>query len=158
MKKTALTFSLAILSVVFLSFNVTNKYYTTECGSITVNGHIKFNIWNVKYGLKYSNNNARKEGIHAVLFTVLTGNNNCITQPPILNSQDERRSFIKIQKQFFANKGEWSNFVNSTSFRVVSDIVSGKPSCKVYEVIVSKDALRKYLEEKKIIKSLNTGF
>ena len=47
-------------------------------------------------------------------------------------------------------------FVSSNSSTLPSNL--GSKNWKVYEVSVSKNELRKFLEEQKIINSLNTGF
>jgi hypothetical protein len=101
---------------------------------------------------------ARKEAIHAVLYSGISGSNGCSTQPPILNSNDKKEKFSNIENSFFAKKGKWSIFTTSSTTHLTTPISLGQKKWKVYQVSISKNQLRKYLEEQKIIKALNNGF
>ena len=63
-----------------------------------------------------------------------------------------------IEKSFFSIKGKWTMFTKSSEIETSLPENLGIKNWKVYQVSVSKNALRKYLEEEKIIKSLNYGF
>jgi hypothetical protein len=75
-----------------------------------------------------------------------------------LNSSEEIEKFKKIEKGFFSSKGKWSTFTRSSAIETTLPVNISDKKWKVYQVSVSKDAIRKYLEENLIIKSLNTGF
>ena len=56
-----------------------------------------------KKGAKYKPEQARKDAIHAILFSGIFGGNGCTTQPPILNKTEEQENFKTIEKQ----KNDW---------------------------------------------------
>jgi hypothetical protein len=58
-------------------------------------------------------------------------------------------NFKKIESNFFSNKGIWKTFIRNAT---------NEQNTTGFEIMINKDQLRKYLEEKQIIKSLNNGF
>lgn len=152
-----------VLTIPLFSLSISNarkKYnsYQTECVSLNTDAHVVIRIWNTKKGLKYKMENARKEAIHAILFSGIAGGNGCSTQPALLNTPEDRSNFKAIEKRFFSKKGEWSRFTRDgteNSFGTKNDISA---TCKIYQVSIARKDLRKYLEENKIIKPLNSGF
>ena len=111
-----------------------------------------------KKGARYRSKQARKDAIHAILYSGISGGAGCSTQPPILNKTIEQENFKPIEKSFFAKKGKWSMFTRSSATETTLPNRLGIKTWKVYQVSISKNELRKYLEEQKIIKSLNNGF
>ncbi len=161
--KHLLLYNSLIVLITFISFsNVVAParlaYYQTECVSLNTDAHVVIRIWNTKKGLKYKMKHARKEAIHAILFSGISGGNGCSTQPALLNTPEDRSNFKSIEKRFFTAKGEWSRFTrdaSENSFGTKNDISA---TCKIYQVSIARKELRKYLEENKIIKPLNSGF
>ncbi len=134
------------------------RYYQTECVSLNTDAYVVIRIWNAKKGLKYKMSNARKEAIHAILYAGIAGGNGCSTQPALLNTPEDRTNFKAIEKRFFSKKGEWARFTRDAtdnSFGTKNDISA---TCKIYQVSIGRKDLRRYLEENKIIKPLNSGF
>ena len=147
--------------VIFLSSSYTidnNRNYQTECITIETDGYLTIKIWDTKKGEKYSSEEARKDAIDAILFSGVTGTNGCKTQPQILNTSEEIDNFTTIKKTFFAKNGKWSMFTRSSATQTTLPASLGLKNWKAYIVSVSKNELRKYLEEQKIIKSLTNGF
>lgn len=142
---------------IFSSFSIGNSYQT-ECVSIGTDGYLTLKIWDTRKGANYSQKQARKDAIHAVLFSGIAGYNGCSTQPPILNKVDEQEAFSAISKSLFARKGKWTIFARSSAVETTLPSVISNKNLKVYQVSVSKNELRGYLEEQKIIKSLSNGF
>lgn len=149
---------LALSNLMLLSFASNNRNYQTECVTIETDGYITIKIWDTKKGAKYKPEQARKDAIHAILFSGISGGNGCTTQPPILNKTEEQENFKPIEKSFFAKKGKWSMFSRSSATESTLPAILGNKNWKVYQVSISKNELRKYLEEQKIIKSLTNGF
>lgn len=149
-----------LISALFIlySFSSTNISYQTECFSTDSDGYVIIKIWNTKKGKKYKSNQARKEAIHAILYSGISQGNGCNTQTPILNKSEEQDSFKNIESTFFSNKGEWSRFTRSSTIETTLPVNLGLKNWKVYQVAISKNELRKFLEERKIIKSLSNGF
>lgn len=132
--------------------------YQVECISVENSGSVSIKIWNTKKGKRYSQQQARKDVVHAILFSGVPGNNGCVTQKPLLSNPQSNEAFKKIENDFFSKNGEWSKFTREASVSTTLPQQIGNKKWKVYQVSISKDLLRKYLEEHKIIKSLNTGF
>jgi hypothetical protein len=108
--------------------------------------------------VKYKPERAKKDAVHAVLYSGIAAGNSCSTQPPILNTQDEQDKFSKIIKRFFSRRGAWALFTRSSISEVTSSSLVNNSNCKVYQVFISKNNLRKYLEDQNVIKSINHGF
>ncbi len=146
------------ICIMQFSFIASNRNYQTECVTIETDSYVTIKIWDNKKGAKYNAEQARKDAIHAILYSGISGSNGCITQPPILNKIEEQENFKSIEKSFFSKNGKWSMFVRSAVIETTLPAKLGIKKWKVYQVAISKNELRKYLEEQKIIKSLNNGF
>ena len=132
--------------------------YQVECVSVENDGSVTIKIWNTKLGEKYKQEQARKDAIDAILKSGVPGNNGCTAQKPILSTPESIENFEKIEKDFFSKKGLWSNYSREATTEKTIPETIGDKNMKVYRVSVAKNLLRKYLEDNKIIKSLNTGF
>ncbi len=152
-KRIILIFSLFIFS----SFNTGNSYQT-ECISLGTDGYVSLKIWDTRKGVNYLPKQASKDAVHAILFSGIAGANGCSTQPPILNKTEEQEAFTQISKSFFAKNGKWTLFTRSSAVLTTLPSLISNKKWKVYQVSVSKNELRRYLEEQKIIKSLSNGF
>ncbi len=148
----------SIISLILFSFSVTKSNYQTECVTIETDGYVTIKIWDTQKGTKYLPEQARKDAIHAILYSGISSGTGCATQPPILNKTEEQERFKSIEKSFFSNKGKWSMFTRSSTTETNLPTNLGIKNWKVYQVSISKNELRKYLEQQKIIKSLNNGF
>lgn len=150
---------LFLSSILFLSFTAKNNNYQTECVSLETNGYVTLKIWDTKRGAKYKAEEARKNAIHAILYSGIAGSTaGCTTQNPLISNSEESSNFKKIEKRFFAKKGKWTTFTRSAVVETTLPTSIGDKNWKVYQVTVSKKELRKYLEEQKIITALTNGF
>jgi len=157
MKNLILLFFILILSC--LSTHSQKQFaYQLECISVEISGSISIKIWNTKKGKNYSQLQSRKDAVHALLFSGVTGHNGCISQKPLLSTPKSIEAFKKIDNAFFSKNGDWGKYTREASVASILPQQIGDKKWKVYQVSVSKDLLRKYLEEQKIIKSLNSGF
>lgn len=149
----------ALLLLVFLSsFSAINQTCQTECVTLENDGYITIKIWDTKKGFRYNTEQARKDAVNAILYSGVSGSAVCNTQPPILNKPEEQAKFKKIEKAFFSKNGKWSIFTRSSTTETTLPANLSKYNWKVYQVSISKNELRKYLEDQKIINSLNNGF
>jgi hypothetical protein len=126
--------------------------FQTQCVTLNTDGYIVLKVWSPRKGNKYKLNQARKDAVKAVLFAGLGGGGNCTSQNPLLNSADERDKFHQIHKSFFSRNGDWLMYTNS------SNVNYDAKGNRIYEISVSKEQLRKNLENQEIIKKLNHGF
>jgi len=145
-------------SLFIFAFKQGSNSYQTECVSLETDGYVSLKIWDTKSGKSYKSEQARKDAVHAILFAGIAGTNGCATQTALLVKSEDIDKFKKIEKEFFSSNGKWSQFTRSSATETTLPINLGEKNWKVYQVSVSKDALRKYLEEKSILKSINTGF
>jgi hypothetical protein len=149
---------LLVVTTVCFSFSGNPTQYRTECVSLNQSDYIVLNIWHTTKCGRYKALQAEKDAIHAILFSGISGGAKCITQPPIFKSSEERENFKRIEKQFFSKSGNWAQFSRSSEINNATLAQTAYGKYKIYEVSVSKNELRKYLEEQKIIKSLTNGF
>jgi hypothetical protein len=152
MKKTLLT-------LIFLSFltscNAQKELYSIECISVENEGFVKLKLLNYVKPTKFKVEEASKDAIKALLYSGYSSTN-CPTQKPLLKETTDIDNFKKIEKDFFSKNGKWKTFVRNSLD--IDNIKTEKKTIKEFVIMVNKDQLRKYLEEQKIIKSLNTGF
>ncbi len=117
------------------------------------NGSIELIVTPTKKPTKYNLQKAQKDAIMAVLYTTISSAN-CQSQPPLLRNADEKRTFNKYKRKFLSKRGEWKLYVSNNE-----DLNSNhNTQTNSFKVTVMKASLRKHLEEKEIIKPLNTGF
>ena len=144
-----LLFQIISLFILF-GFTKKNEGYHVECYNLNSTDYIELKVWSD--AKKYSTIKAEKNAIHALLYSGVSGGNNCITQKPILTSEEYRNEFKKIERKFFSRKGNWKVYIKSSTF------IKENTKTNYYIVSVSKQQLINFLIEKKIIKSLTNGF
>lgn len=116
-------------------------------------GSIELIVTPAKKPTKYNLQKAQKDAIMAVLYSTISSTN-CQTQPPLLGNADEKRAFNKYKRKFLSKRGEWKLYVsNNEAGNSIQNTQTNS-----FKVTVMKAALRKHLEQKEIIKPLNTGF
>lgn len=131
--------------------------YQFECSSIN-DGSITLKIWNQKKGEKLKIHQAQQSAVKTLLYNGIPQSDDCIGQKPILNNSEAVEKFKAIENEFFAKKGIWLTFTRSANpYNIEPQILADEKS-KAYSLIINKDLLRKYLEEKEIIKSINSIF
>ena len=137
MKKNILHTLIIVMSTLMLfSFTSNNRNYQTECVTLETDGYVTIKIWDTKKGAKYKPEQARKDAIHAILFSGISGGAGCSTQPPILNKTEEQDNFKSIEKSFFAKKGNWSMFTRSSATESTLPANLGIKNWKVYQVSI----------------------
>lgn len=147
-----------IICLISIEYTRAGNNYQTQCVSVQNDGYITIKIWNTKCGRSYKDISARKDAIHAILYSGIAEGNGCLTQYPVLNTKEEMDRFKKIEDEFFSKKGKWQIFIRSSTLENAQPITMKHNKWRAYEVSVSKNELRKYLEEQKIVESLNNGF
>ncbi len=155
MQKKLFYYSLIFMTMSIISCNAQKELYNIECISIENQGYVKLKVLDYKNSSKFNVENACKDAIKAILYSGYSSIN-CQTQKPILKEVADIENFKKIEKKFFSKNGIWKNYIRNSI-----DSNNSKPAGKKdndYYIMVNKDGLKKYLEEQKIIKSLNTGF
>lgn len=158
MTKMKLILKFILFGLIFQSFNFNNYSYQIECVSIEKGGYAVLRVWDSKQGKNYKYEQARKDAVHAILFSGVPPTNSCVTQKPVLGDSESQKNFEKIQNEFFSKNGVWSKYTRMAETQDALPQSIGNKNWKVYQVSVAKDLLRKDLEDKQIIKPLNSGF
>jgi hypothetical protein len=148
---------LLMLSVILLALsgNAQKELYSIECISVENEGYVKLKLLNYAKPTKFKIEEASKDAIRALLYSGYSSSK-CPIQKPLLKETVDIDNFKKIEKDFFSKNGKWKTFVRNSLD--IDNVKTEKVTIKEFEVMVNKELLRKYLEEQKIIKSLNTGF
>ena len=152
MKKTFLTL---IFLFFLISCKAQKELYSIECVSVENEGFVKLKLLNYVKPTKFKVEDASKDAIKALLYSGYSSTK-CPTQKPLLKETTDIDNFKKIEKDFFSKNGKWKTFIRNSLD--IDNVKTEKTTIKEFEIMVNKDQLRKYLEEQKIIKSLNTGF
>jgi len=151
-----------ILLILFLftniSFSQNQSAYQAECITANNEGSVTIKIWNTKRGKRYKIEEAQKDALHLLLYSGLQSNKSCIGQKPLLNNQKEIDAFSKIDSDFFNKNGLWSKYTRASNLNATLPTSIGNKNWAVYEITISEKQLRLFLEEKKIIKSLDSVF
>lgn len=137
------------------SCSITKNFYNLNCISIDNEGYVQLKINSQSKLSKNKIESASKDAIYTILYSGYTSKE-CQTQKPILKEFSEIDNFKNIESNFFSAKGKWKVFVRNSLD--TNNIKTDKTKNKEFVIMVNKDQLRKYLEEQKIIKSLNIGF
>ena len=75
--------SITLLFLICCSFYSNNYTYQTECVSLDTDGYYTIKMWDTKKGDNYRQVDARKDAIHAILYSGIAGANGCSLQKPI---------------------------------------------------------------------------
>ena len=155
MQKKIFYYSLILITMSLISCGAKKELYNIECISIENQGYVKLKVLDYENPSKLDIENASKNAIKAVLYSGHSSAN-CQTQKPLLKETDDIKKIKKIENKFFSENGIWKSYVRNSLD--TSNIKTDKKENKEFFIMVNKDGLRKYLEEQKIIKPLNTGF
>lgn len=146
--KTIYNYSIVLAMLCFFNCSTKKELYQIECVSLENEGYVRLKIVNLVKPLEYQIESASKDAIKSILYSGYTSTQ-CQTQKPILKQSADIENFKKIESTFFSKNGVWKTFVRNTP---------NEQNTTGFSIMVNKDQLRKYLEEKQIIKSLNNGF
>ena len=150
------TFFISIfICFLLLSCGAKKELYNIECISIQNEGYVKLKLLNYEKPTEFNIESASKSAVKSILFSGYSSTN-CQTQKPLLKESADIDNFKKIERNFFSANGKWKTFVRNSLDSNNIKMVNAEN--KEFVIMVNKDQLRKYLEEQKIIKSLNTVF
>lgn len=133
------------------------SYQVEATGATGAQGTYVVKAWVVTKNKKISDAEIGKCAVHGVLFKGFSNAKTRQHQKPVAGSsvvEDQNADFFKA---FFADGGEYANYVQVIS-NSRSVVKAGKEYKVGADVTVFKEQLRKDLEQKGIIKGLNTGF
>lgn len=171
--KNILKSSLALL-LLLISFN--NSYsqarrkaekdteewrYELEAVQTGTQGTYLVKVWSYSKKPVVAIEQAKKNAIHGVIFKGFPGTQGVPSQSPLTNNiniQNEKEEFFE---EFFKDGGDYMRFITLTNDGAVSaeDRLKLGKEYKIGVIVsVNVAELRKYLENKGIIRSLTSGF
>ena len=99
---------------------------------------------------------AKKNAVHAVIFRGVPAGNGATAQPA-LRTGDLTPAESAFFDTFF--QSEYQRYISSVASGSIQVLKTGRNEYKIgYVISVSKDSLRKYLEDQGIVKGLSSGF
>jgi len=133
--------------------------YEIECAGVGNAGTYLVKVWSYSKKPIVAFDQAKKNAVHGVLFKGFSASDVCRqAQKPIVTDPAVEQEQAKFFKKFFRDGGAFLRYVNSSGNTATGTVKIGK-EYKVSTIIsVSKDQLRKDLEEAGIIKGLSSGF
>lgn len=101
----------------------------------------------------------KRDAVHCVIYSGIPAGNGSINQPALMNADTKIEGCEQVLNEFFEQK-EYLNFINSVvnSSKTITRLKDSKEYRISAVISVNKDELRKYLIDKKIIKSLDFIF
>lgn len=130
--------------------------YEVESAGVGTDGTYALKVWSYSRTPDISLEIPKKNAVHAVIFKGVPAGNGASAQPPLVTDGSITPDDVFFTAFF---SGEYARFVNSVAKNSVQVFKSGRKEYKIgYAISVSKDDLRKYLEDEGIIKALSEGF
>lgn len=137
--------------------------YEVQCFGVGVEGTYSLKVWSYSKKPALAKGLCKRNAIHGVIFKGVAAGNNCSSQPPLAGSNknlyEEHKAFFD---KFFSENGKYLQFINLSNNGVPLPGDMQKVAKHKYKVgivvSVQKDALRKYLEDEKVLKGLSDGF
>ena len=157
---------LSVLLLVVATFSVsaknkTNKdewKYDIECAGSGEQGVYIVKVWTYAKNANVASDLMKKNAVHGVLFRGFGGERGCTAQKPIAGSIATYHEKQEYFNTFFQTGGTFLKYANIMS-PTPEVIKVGKKEFKVGVVVaVSKDMLRKDLEQAGVIRNLSSGF
>lgn len=171
MKKT-IQLTTVLLLALFVSVNAQSRkelkayygsQYNVEIQTLGVgnDGTKLFKVWG--YGKKVDEAviEAKRNAISAAIFKGIPAGGGASPTPPLTTEVDAETKHQAFFDEFFQNGGKYLQYVNLSNDATPSgaDKIEMKKGFKVgVAVSINHVALRKYLEEKGVIRKLDSGF
>lgn len=140
-----------------------NWRYELEAVNVGIQGTCLVKVWSFSKNPTIATNQARKNAVHGVIFKGVPAKERIPGKKPLVQNAEIEKQNADFFKSFFqTNGGDYMRFVTLTNNGAIAagDIMKiGKKEYKVGVVVtVQYNDLRKYLEEKGIVKRLDAGF
>lgn len=136
-----------------VSSSYSNYQFATSLVSTSPSGQLTLRAWGSGPDKNSAIEEAMKNAVADVIFKGIKGGNGSYSTQPIVTEVNARERHAEYFDQFFATKGEYSNFVNETSNKDKSRTESKSAGRVNYGITVTVDrsALANKLAEDKII-------
>lgn len=134
--------------------------YEVICLGVGQDGTKAIKVWGYGKNAEVAAYNAKRDAVAAVIFRGVPGGNGAAPTPAILGMDGYEKN-AEFFDEFFKAGGMYLSFINVTTDGIPSgdDRIRMEKGYKVAICAsVNFDGLRKYLEEKGIVKKLDAGF
>lgn len=136
--------------------------YEIEPENVGTQGTAVVKVWSYSKSPQVAAEQAKKNAIHGVIFKGIPAKDRLKGRKPLVDDSAKESEHADFFKSFFANGGEFQRFVALTNNGAIEagDVMKvDKKEYKVGVVVtVSYSELRSYLEDKGIVRKLNSGF
>lgn len=129
--------------------------YEIESLGVGAEGTYAIRVWSYYRNTQLPLETAKKNAIHGVLFKGVPAGAGAVAQPPMVTAEQHQANTVFFDSFF---NSDYQRFINSVAVGGKKIIKSGRQYKIGYAMTVSKDELRKYLEQQGIIRGLSTGF
>ncbi|MEG2370581.1 MAG: hypothetical protein RSB23_05395 [Alistipes sp.] len=138
----------------------TDKFrYDIEYARAAADGMCQVKVWSYSKKSRIAAEQCRKNAVHGIIFKgYAAGDGSTASQRPLVKNvsvQNEKADFFEA---FFNDGGNYRQFVSTITDGSMEVKKVGKQYKVGVVVTVSKDQLRKFLEEAGVIRSLTSGF
>ena len=114
-------------------------------------------VWTYSSSNKADIETCKKNAVHGVIFKGYAGSKTVRPQRPLVTAPGAELEHAEFFKLFFQDGGEYNKYITITAGS--QEVIKvGKQYQIGLVVSVSKDALRKALEQAGVVKSLSAGF
>ncbi|MEG1841317.1 MAG: hypothetical protein RRZ83_06655 [Alistipes sp.] len=138
----------------------TNKFrYDIEYAKAAADGMCQVKVWSYSKRARIAADQCRKNAVHGVIFKGYAAcDGSTASQRPLVKSVAVQNEHAEFFEAFFSDTGNYRQFVSAITDGSMEVKKVGKQYKYGAIVTVSKDQLRKFLEEAGIIRSLTSGF
>lgn len=109
---------------------------------------------NPERGRRYNLSQARNDALVHMLYHGYTPTDTCGSVPPLLRTTEQKYAFERNLRRFFDRNGQWTEYSRATA----STTSTESRTDRHFDIIISMSALRDFLHEQGITKSLAEGF
>ena len=141
------------------------RYEVEPTAGQATQGSVLIKVWSYSKSRYVAITQAGKNAVHGILFKGVSAVNNGSTrlpaQRPIVTDLNAEAEHSEYFKAFFQDGGKYQKYVNFVNNGIPEpgDIIKLRREYKIgVTVSVSKDALRKEMEQAGIVKKLGAGF
>ena len=134
-----------------------NMRYEIECADNGTQGTYLVKVWVYTKDTNFSYEMLKKYAVHGVIFKGYTGKNGCQGQKPISQTPDLEKENSSFFHHFFNKDKAYVKYATEVDGSI-ERVKIGTEYKYGAIIVVSKDVLRKDLEQAGIIRGLSDGF
>ncbi len=133
--------------------------YDIEYARSNADGMCLVKVWSYSKKSRIAADQCRKNAIHGIMFKGYSASDGTtVSQRPLVKDAAALTDKAEFFEAFFADGGPYGQFVSAVTDGSMEVRKVGKQYKVGVVVTVSKDQLRKYLEDAGVIRSLTSGF